>query len=278
MSSATAERLFAGDCIPDNGSRWTSVRWGLCFAAMAVLHVGVAWIAMRWHAASEPVHLPPPAAVMIDLAPLSKALAVPPNAVPPGPQQEQVAQPPPPEPKLPPALPPAPPTPVPKVKVPLPPKPTLKPKPPPQRLPTVVREQPRPQPRPRPPAPATTTPPQVEAPPASKSAAPVPGASAPASPDAVPNWQASLLGRLEQFKRYPRSARLRRQQGVVYLRFTMDRRGKVLSARIDRSSGFDVLDKEALALVHRAQPLPPPPPAVPGDPIRLVVPVQFALK
>ena len=86
------------------------------------------------------------------------------------------------------------------------------------------------------------------------------------------------MGRLERFKRYPNSAQVRRQQGVVYLRFAMDRRGKVVSAAIEQSSGFDALDQETLALIHRAEPLPPPPPELTGDPVELVVPIQFFLK
>ena len=61
------------------------------------------------------------------------------------------------------------------------------------------------------------------------------------------------------------------------LRFAMDRSGKVLSAKIDKPSGVDALDQEALALVQRAQPLPKPPAEFPGNPIELVVPVEFSL-
>ncbi len=86
-----------------------------------------------------------------------------------------------------------------------------------------------------------------------------------------------LLGRLEQFKRYPYEAQYRRQQGVAYLHFIMDRNGKVLSARIEKSSGYEALDQETLALIHRAEPLPKPPTEIPGDPIELTVPVQFFL-
>jgi protein TonB len=83
---------------------------------------------------------------------------------------------------------------------------------------------------------------------------------------------------LEQFKRYPSTAQLRHQQGVAYLRFSLDRKGKALSASIDKSSGFSALDEETLALIHRAESLLPPPPEVTGDPIVVVVPVQFFLK
>jgi len=55
----------------------------------------------------------------------------------------------------------------------------------------------------------------------------------------------------------------------------MDRDGRILSVRLERSSGFRALDEEALALPRRASPLPKPPEDVRGDPIELVVPVEF---
>lgn len=69
-----------------------------------------------------------------------------------------------------------------------------------------------------------------------------------------------------------------RQQGVVYLRFAIDRQGKVLSSQINKSSGFELLDDEVLALVQRAQPVPSPPPDIAGDRIELLVPVAFSLR
>ncbi len=57
----------------------------------------------------------------------------------------------------------------------------------------------------------------------------------------------------------------------------MDRDGHVLSAKIEKSSGFNLLDKEALTLMQRAQPLPRPPPEIQGEHLELVVPIQFFL-
>lgn len=88
-------------------------------------------------------------------------------------------------------------------------------------------------------------------------------------------WHARVLGRLNSVKTYPASARSRRQQGTVMVRFTVDRRGRVLSVALERSSGFAPLDREALALPGRTSPLPPPPADVLGDRIELVVPVEF---
>lgn len=129
---------------------------------------------------------------------------------------------------------------------------------------------------------AVTLPPEPEkpAPPSPPSpppvAAPPPAALPPSK--ATQTWQGLVLVQLERFKRYPSDAQFHRQQGVVWLRFTMSRDGKVLSAAIDKGSGYDTLDAEALALVKRAQPLPKPPLEVAGDRLELVAPVEFFLK
>ena len=86
------------------------------------------------------------------------------------------------------------------------------------------------------------------------------------------------MARLQGAKRYPSEARLNQQQGVAYLRVVLNRAGAVVSAQLERSSGVASLDAEALALVPRAAPLPPPPPELPGNPVIMVIPVRFALR
>jgi periplasmic protein TonB len=250
----------------------SSLRWGLCFVLIAALHVGVGWIALRWasHAASPTS--PPPSAVMIDLAPLPVAPPAPPSEMAPGPRQT-ISQPPA-KPEVQQPLLKAPPSPAPQIAIPLPPR--LPPKPP-QRL-AAHRLPLKRLPDKTPPAPATTAPPQLQAAPAPNAAAPVPGAASVPASNAVPTWQSLLLARLERFKRYPYEALSDHEEGVVYLHFSMNRQGRVLSANIARSSGFDALDQEALALIRRAEPLPPPPPEIAGDSIELTVPVQFFFK
>lgn len=105
-----------------------------------------------------------------------------------------------------------------------------------------------------------------------------PSPPAPAPSNAAPTWQGLVLGQLEKFKRYPYGAQSRRQQGMPYIRFAMDRNGKVLSSRLERSSGHPDLDAEAVALPRRAQPFPKPPPEVAGDTIELVAPVEFFIR
>jgi len=98
------------------------------------------------------------------------------------------------------------------------------------------------------------------------------------SSNAPDTWEGRVLAELNKKRRYPPIAIARRQQGVPYIRFVMDRDGNILSARIERSSGFPELDREAVALPRRASPLPKPPADKTGDTLELVVPVEFFLR
>lgn len=51
--------------------------------------------------------------------------------------------------------------------------------------------------------------------------------------------------------RYPETARQRGWQGTVYLRLTIDEEGRVTEVRVDRSSGYAVLDAEAVHAVRQ---------------------------
>ena len=70
----------------------------------------------------------------------------------------------------------------------------------------------------------------------------------------------------------------RRQQGTATLYFVVDRAGRVLEHRLEQSSGYRLLDREALAMIDRAAPLPRMPAAMSGDDLAVIVPIQFALR
>jgi protein TonB len=105
-------------------------------------------------------------------------------------------------------------------------------------------------------------------------------ATAPSPPasesSAAASWQQSLVARLARLQRYPPKAR--GAQGVVSLAFTIDRHGNVVSSRIVKSSGSTVLDTEALDLIKRAAPLPPPPAEIADNELSFVVPIRFAAR
>jgi periplasmic protein TonB len=131
---------------------------------------------------------------------------------------------------------------------------------------------------PRTPAPTTSAPQAIPEQSAAVPAAPMQGRLTPTPSNAVPTWKTHILALLERNKRYPEAAHSRHQQGVAQVFFSIDRQGRVLNSRVVRSSGASALDDEALALLRRAEPFPPPPPELPGPRVDLTVPIRFNLR
>jgi TonB family protein len=89
-------------------------------------------------------------------------------------------------------------------------------------------------------------------------------------------WEEELVAHLDRHKRYPAD---RAQKSVeVTVSFELDRLGHVLSASIANSSGDPAFDEAALAMIHRSDPVPPPPPAVADEGLRFTLPVFFRVK
>ena len=88
-------------------------------------------------------------------------------------------------------------------------------------------------------------------------------------------WQSRLLAQLEKNKYYPEEALADSQEGTVLIKISINRQGRVLAAMLVRKSAFNLLNAEAIALAHRASPLPPPPDDIAGTVISLTVPVEF---
>lgn len=121
----------------------------------------------------------------------------------------------------------------------------------------------------------STAPKAVDAMPAKELTGPVNSAFSKQQAEAKQRWQIQLSAHLERRKRYPRMAKLKRQQGVPWVKFTMDREGQVIAVSLFRASGVSSLDEEILALVKRAEPLPLPPDEITGNTLTLTLPVEF---
>lgn len=65
-----------------------------------------------------------------------------------------------------------------------------------------------------------------------------------------------VSARIHRFKRYPREARVAKQEGTVIIQLTLNADGSVLDKKISTSSNIDLLDEEAMAIMERADPLP----------------------
>jgi protein TonB len=95
--------------------------------------------------------------------------------------------------------------------------------------------------------------------------------------DAVELFTNNLAFHISKFKKYPRIAMRRNWQGMVLVRMVMLDNGNIQSLSIEKSSGYEVLDNEAMRMIERAKPLPKPPDILAGDEVNIYVPVSFAL-
>lgn len=92
------------------------------------------------------------------------------------------------------------------------------------------------------------------------------------------SWEGQVQSHLARFRRYPEDASRRRRGGVVKLSFVVDADGRVLSSQQLAGSGTASLDREAAAMLLRAQPLPPPPAdLLKGGRVSVSLPLRFEL-
>jgi protein TonB len=114
-------------------------------------------------------------------------------------------------------------------------------------------------------------------------AAAQPAAAAPSQPA---RSQSSLLAAYRQSlteifagqQQYPRVAAMRGWEGEVRLHLRVARKGNLIAVKLDHSSGFDVLDQHALAMLEQLATLPPLPDGLEANEIQVVVPVNYKLK
>jgi len=89
-------------------------------------------------------------------------------------------------------------------------------------------------------------------------------------------WQKELVAHLDKHKRYP--SERQQKAAEIYVRFTLDRLGHVLSTAIEKSSGDTAFDEAALAMVKRSDPVPVPPPLIADEGLSFTLPVIFRIK
>ncbi|MDB6048606.1 MAG: TonB, C-terminal [Pseudomonas sp.] len=227
-----------------------------------VVHAVAIIVALRW-SSPQAIELPP-AAMIVELAPVPAPPAPPPPKVvqppqPPAPVEEMQL------PKL---------AEVPKAEI-VVPKPVIKPK--------VKPQPPNPPKKPEPPQEKPVEDKPVDTPPVAsqpvKSNLPPTPPSPPSDSNAKRTWQSDLQQHLGKFQRYPEDARRRNITGTTKLSFEVDPNGKVVSVSIAQSSGNASLDRATLEMIRRAQPLPKPPNEIlRNGSIEVTAPFNYTLK
>lgn len=96
-------------------------------------------------------------------------------------------------------------------------------------------------------------------------------------PALVEGYARILSDGVARMRRYPAVARMRGWQGTVVVNVTIGAQGELLDLKVSRSSGHEILDQQALAMIREARPLPPAPAALRGLALVVQLPVTFAL-
>ena len=131
-----------------------------------------------------------------------------------------------------------------------------------------------------------TIPEPVSAPPVTAAAAPQSSAESAPAPErplttrgkrAQSQYLRELMLWLARHRVYPAEARKQKLEGVVQVRFSIDRDGHLLSASVHRSAGIELLDTAALDVLRRADPMPKFPKALERNRLSVTLPIDFSL-
>jgi protein TonB len=98
------------------------------------------------------------------------------------------------------------------------------------------------------------------------------------SADALRQYRVSLASAARRFKRYPPLARERGWEGTVEVALNVSSGRAVPEVVLMQSSGRELLDEQALAMVSQAARVTPLPEGLGGGGFRVLLPVRFSLE
>ncbi len=158
------------------------------------------------------------------------------------------------------------------------PRPVARPKP--------VRQEPVPAPvpvqpvvsEPAPPVPAEPLTPAAPGPVARIEARPPVAVPAGPDPGVLDRYRLQLLTAAARFKRYPRAAIDNNWEGEVVVRMTIGADGKIAALGIKTSSGYEMLDRQALEMFRISKPAVLLPPELAGKEFELELRAIYSLK
>lgn len=105
-----------------------------------------------------------------------------------------------------------------------------------------------------------------------------PVASPPSQEDLLANYRRRLTDLLARQQEYPRVAAMRGWEGEVRIRIRVARKGSLLGVTLDHSSGHDILDRHAIAMLEGLGALPALPDEYGSSELQVVVPVSYSLR
>lgn len=97
------------------------------------------------------------------------------------------------------------------------------------------------------------------------------------SQEAMLRYQDAVKQKIESCRSYPFKARINKIEGGVDLRFRVLKDGRGEDVFVFRSSGSEILDRESIKTVRRAQPFLPLPPDIGQDYVTIYVRLIYSL-
>ena len=94
----------------------------------------------------------------------------------------------------------------------------------------------------------------------------------------IESYSTTVTKAISKQKRYPRIAQMRGWQGEIIAILEIDGQGNLITSKIEKTSGFKILDKEVIAMIKRATPLPAPPMELKSKILKINVPISFKLQ
>ncbi|MCM8826458.1 MAG: energy transducer TonB [Candidatus Omnitrophica bacterium] len=91
-------------------------------------------------------------------------------------------------------------------------------------------------------------------------------------------YQDVVKQKIQEARRYPLFAKKQGIEGIVHLSFIVLANGLSSDIKIIRSSGFSILDEEAVNTIKRATPFPPIPKEIEASFVEMEVYIVFTLK
>lgn len=108
---------------------------------------------------------------------------------------------------------------------------------------------------------------------------PPPQVSKPVSdPEGTKIYLSGIKGRVQEKVVYPTLSLKRGEQGTVHVHTSLSRDGTVVDISAEEEGNSLRLREAAIKAIKDAAPFPPMPDGVPGDPVKITIPVVFEIK
>ncbi|HWQ40172.1 MAG TPA: energy transducer TonB [Burkholderiales bacterium] len=91
-------------------------------------------------------------------------------------------------------------------------------------------------------------------------------------------YSQQLSTQIKRYQKYPVIAQRRGWEGTTEVQLRIAADGRVTEIALAKSSGREVLDREAMEMVRRATPLPQAPEGLRGRELTVTVPIVFRLQ